>query len=95
MVYVHVYPFTHSRTSHFKKCTYKYGICSYQWGLPEKFFETGCRTVPVLFDRDNNFAIEEIMTDDILRTVNDFSHFSRLFEKHIGKKPEKYSKDLV
>lgn len=72
IAYVHVYPFTHSHTSHFKKNAHINTVSVVVSGdYLKSFLKQDAEQFQFLFDRDNNFVIEEIMTDDILRTVND------------------------
>ena len=70
--YVHVFPFTHSHKSVFKKNSHIKAvsvIISAEY--LKSFMKQDAEHFQFLFDSDNNFLIEEIMTDDILRTVNE------------------------
>lgn len=72
MSYVHVFPFTHSHQSLFKKNAHiKIAAVVISADYLKSFLGDDISDFQFLFDSDNNFLIEEIMTDDILRTVND------------------------
>jgi AraC-like DNA-binding protein len=70
--YVSVFPAATSHKSHFKKGTRKEIVSiSISAGFLKSFLKEDAQQFQFLFDSYNNFLIEEIMTDDILRTVND------------------------
>lgn len=70
--YVHVYPFTHSHKSVFKKHSHINVVAVIiSAGYLKSFLKNDTERFHFLFDRDNNFLIEELMTDDIIRTVNE------------------------
>lgn len=72
MAYVHAFPSTHSHESLFKKNTHiKTVSVIISADYLKSFLKQDAGRYQFLFDKDNNFLIEEIMTDDILRTVND------------------------
>lgn len=69
---VRVFPSTHTHTSHFKKGSHRKIVSVFiSAGYLKSFLKEDARQFQFLFDADNTFLIEEIMTDDILRTVND------------------------
>lgn len=71
---VRVFPSTHTHTSHFKKGSHR-KIVSILISARylKSFLKEDARQFRFLFDADNTFLVEEIMTDDILRTVNDIA----------------------
>ena len=72
MAYVHAFPFPHSHKSVLKKNSHIKAvsvIISAEY--LKSFLKEDAEKFQFLFDSDNNFLIEEIMTDDILRTIND------------------------
>lgn len=72
MAYVHVFPFPHSHKSVFKKNSHIKAVSVIvSADYLKSFLKQDAEQFGFLFDSDNNFLIEEIMTDDILRTVND------------------------
>ncbi|HEY5393299.1 MAG TPA: AraC family transcriptional regulator [Hanamia sp.] len=72
MAYVHVFPFPHSHKSVFKKNSHIKAVSVIvSADYLKSFLKQDAEQFRFLFDSDNNFLIEEIMTDDILRTVND------------------------
>lgn len=72
--YVHVYPFGHSHKSVFKKHSHiKTVSVIISADYLKSFLKNDASRFQFLFNNDNNFLIEEIMTDDILRTVNDIA----------------------
>lgn len=72
MAYVHAFPSTHSHESLFKKNSHIKTISVIiSADYLKSFLKQDAGQYQFLFDKDNNFLIEEIMTDDILRTVND------------------------
>ncbi|HTN37185.1 MAG TPA: AraC family transcriptional regulator [Arachidicoccus sp.] len=72
LAYVHAFPSTHSHESLFKKNSYiKTVSVIISADYLKSFLKQDGGGYQFLFDKDNNFLIEEIMTDDILRTVND------------------------
>jgi len=70
--YVSVFPSTTSHKSHFKKGTRKeIVLIAISADYLESFLKQDAKRFQFLFDNYTNFLIEEIMTDDIVRTVND------------------------
>ncbi|HEU4552729.1 MAG TPA: AraC family transcriptional regulator [Chitinophaga sp.] len=70
--YVSVFPAAASHKSYFKKGTRKEIVSiSVSAGYLKDFLKEDAQQFRFLFDGYNNFLVEEIMTDDILRTVND------------------------
>ena len=70
--HVRVFPSTLSHTSIFKKHTHIKAVSVIiSADYLKSFFKKDAERFQFLFDNDNDFLIEEIMTDDILRTVND------------------------
>lgn len=70
--YVRIFPYTISQTLHFKKdsCVSHVSI-SISAEYLRNFLQEEAEHFDYLFNRANNFWIEELMTDDILRTVNE------------------------
>jgi AraC-like DNA-binding protein len=69
---VRVFPSTHSHISHFKKDSHRKIVSVFiSADYLKSFLRDDAKKFQFLFDKDNTFLIEEIMTDDILRTVND------------------------
>ncbi len=69
---VRVFPSTHSHISHFKKGTHRKIVSVFiSADYLKSFLKEEARRFQFLFDMDNVFLIEEIMSDDILCTVND------------------------
>ncbi|QES88431.1 helix-turn-helix domain-containing protein [Rhizosphaericola mali] len=69
---VSIYPATASQMSFFKKGTYKEIVSiAVSATYLKSFLGLDAQKFQFLFDKYHNFLIEEIMTDDILRTVND------------------------
>jgi len=72
MPHVRVFPSTLSRKSVFKKNKHVKAVSIIiRTNYLKSFLKNDAVRFQFLFDNDNNFLIEEIMTDDILRTVND------------------------
>ena len=70
--YVSVFPSTASHKSYFKKGTRKEIVSIFiSADYLKSFLRKEVAQFQFLFENYNNFLIEEIMTDDILRTVND------------------------
>lgn len=70
--YVRIFPYTISQTLHFKKDTHVSHVSiSISAEYLRNFLKEEAEHFDYLFDRANNFWIEELMTDDILRTVNE------------------------
>jgi AraC-like DNA-binding protein len=70
--YVSVFPATTSQKNHFKKGTRKEIVSiAINADYLKSFLKQDVKQFQFLFDNYNNFLIEEIMTDDIARTVND------------------------
>ena len=70
--YVRIFPYTISQTLHFKKDTHVSHVSiSISAEYLRNFLKEEAEHFGYLFDRANNFWIEELMTDDILRTVNE------------------------
>jgi AraC-like DNA-binding protein len=69
---VRVFPSTHSHISHFKKGSHRQVVSVLvSADYLKSFLKKDAGRFQFLFDNDHIFLIEEIMTDDILRTVND------------------------
>jgi len=72
--YVRIFPYTISQTLQFKKNTQVSHVSvSISAQFLKDFLKEEADYFDYLFDRANSFWIEELMTDDILRTVNDIS----------------------
>jgi len=72
MAYVQVFPNTLSHKSIFKKNSHiKAVTVIISADYLKSFLKQDAKQFQFLFDNDNDFLIEEIMTDDIVRTVND------------------------
>lgn len=72
LAYVHVFPFSHSHKSLFKKNSrIKTVSVIISSEYLKSFLRENADNFRFLFIDDNNFLIEEIMTDDIVRTIND------------------------
>jgi len=72
MAYVRVFPYALSHTSLFiKNSRIKAVSVIINADYLKSFLKQDAQQFQFLFDNDNNFLIEEIMTDDILCTVND------------------------
>ncbi|MBS7564788.1 helix-turn-helix transcriptional regulator [Mucilaginibacter sp. Bleaf8] len=70
--YVRIFPYAISQTLHFKKNTrVSHVSISISAAYLKDFLKEEAEHFEYLFDSANNFWIEELMTDDILRTVND------------------------
>jgi len=70
--FVRVFPSTFSQTSIFKKNSHVRVICIFiSADYLESFLQQDAAQFQFLFNGSSNFWIEEIMTDDIIRTVND------------------------
>lgn len=70
--YVRIFPYAISQTLHFKKGTRVTHVSiSISADYLKSFLKEESEHFGYLFDSANNFWIEELMTDDILRTVND------------------------
>lgn len=70
--YVRVFPYTIRQTLHFKKNTrVSHVSISVSAAYLRSFLKEEAENFGYLFDSANNFWIEELMTDDILRTVSD------------------------
>ena len=70
--YVRVFPYAIRQTLHFKKNTrVSHVSISVSAAYLRSFLKEEAEHFGYLFDSANNFWIEELMTDDILRTVND------------------------
>ncbi|RZJ89685.1 MAG: AraC family transcriptional regulator [Chryseobacterium sp.] len=70
--YVRIFPYTISQTLHFKKDTcVSHVSISVNAAYLKSFLKEEAEHFAYLFDNANNYWIEELMTDDILRTVND------------------------
>ena len=70
--YVRVFPSALSHTSVFKKNSHvKVVSVIISAAYLKSFLQNDTEHFQFLFSNDDNFLIEEIMTDDILRTVND------------------------
>lgn len=69
---VHVFPATHSFISHFKK-GYHVNVVTIFLSAPylKSFLKNDIEQFQFLFNNRHDFLIEEIMTDDIVRTVSD------------------------
>lgn len=69
---VSVFSSTHTQESHFKKGSHRKMIVVFiSADYLKSFLKEDAGKFQFLFDTDNIFLIEEIMTDNILRTVND------------------------
>ncbi|HLR36953.1 MAG TPA: AraC family transcriptional regulator [Chitinophagaceae bacterium] len=69
---VRIFPSTHTHTSYFKKGSHRKMVAIFiSAAYLKSFLEKDAGQFQFLFQRDNTFLIEEIMTDDILQTVND------------------------
>lgn len=70
--YVRIFPYSIRQTLHFKKGTRVTHVSiSISAEYLKEFLREEADHFGYLFDSANNFWIEELMTDDILRTVND------------------------
>ncbi|MCF0075497.1 AraC family transcriptional regulator [Dyadobacter sp. CY261] len=70
--YVRIFPYAIHQTLHFKKNTrVSHVSISVSAGYLRSFLKEEAEHFGYLFDSASNFWIEELMTDDILRTVND------------------------
>lgn len=70
--YVRIFPFAISQRIHFTKNNLTtHVVISISADYLKSFLEEEKEHFQFLFDGTNNFLIEELMTDDILRTVND------------------------
>ena len=70
--YVRIFPYAIRQTLHFKKNTrVSHVSISVSAAYLRGFLKEEAQHFGYLFDSANNFWIEELMTDDILRTVND------------------------
>lgn len=70
--YVRIFPYAISQRIHFKKNTRVTHVSiSISAGYLKNFLKEESEHFLFLFDSANSFWIEELMTDDILRTVND------------------------
>ncbi len=70
--YVRIFPSSLSHTSRFKKnARVKVVSVFISADYLKGFLKDDAVKFPFLFGNDNNFLIEEMMTDDLLRTVND------------------------
>jgi len=70
--YVRIFPSALPHTSVFKKGTYVKVISVFiSATYLESFLGNDAALFPFLFAAEGNFVLEEIMTDDIIRTVND------------------------
>ena len=72
--YVRIFPYAIHQKIHFTKntCVTHVAICISAEYL-KNFLREECEHFQFLFDSTNNFWIEELMTDDILRTVNEIA----------------------
>lgn len=69
---VHVFPATHSFISHFKKGNHVNVVTIFiSANYLKSFLKSDIKQFDFLFNNRHDFLIEEIMTDDIVRTVND------------------------
>jgi len=70
--YVRIFPYAIRQTLHFKRNTNvtHVSVCISAASL-KNFLQEEAEQFQFLFDSANNFLIEELMTDGILRTVND------------------------
>ncbi|WP_293789337.1 AraC family transcriptional regulator [uncultured Pedobacter sp.] len=72
--YVRIFPYTISQTLQFKKNTQVSHVSiSISAQYLKDFLKEEAEHFAYLFDRANSFWIEELMTDDILRTVNEIA----------------------
>lgn len=72
--YVRIFPYSISQKIHFKKNKRVTHVSiSISAGYLKNFLKEEAEHFEYLFDSANNFWIEELMTDNILRTVNDIS----------------------
>ena len=70
--YVRIFPYAISQKIDFKKdTTVTHVSISISAGYLQSFLKEDAEHFQSLFNRASNFLMEEIMTDDILRTVND------------------------
>ena len=70
--YVRIFPYAISQSLHFKKgAQVTHVSISVSAAYLKNFLKEESEYFEYLFDSANNFWIEELMTDDILRTVND------------------------
>lgn len=70
--YVRIFPYSIQQTLHFRKGTRVTHVSiSISAAYLKEFLREEVEHFGYLFDSANNFWIEELMTDDILRTVND------------------------
>jgi len=71
---VRVFPSTHTHISYFKKGSCRQIVSVFiNATYLKSFLKEDAVQFQFLFDKDNIFLIEEIMTDDILRIVNDLA----------------------
>ncbi len=69
---VRIFPSTHTHTSHFKKGAHRKMMAIFiSADYLKSFLDKDAERFQFLFQQDNTFLIEEIMTDNILQTVND------------------------
>lgn len=69
---VRVFSSTHTHASHFRKGAQRKMVALFiSADYLRSFLKEDAQQFQFLFNTDNTFLIEEIMTDDILRTVND------------------------
>lgn len=69
---VRVFPSTRSHISYFKKDSHRKIVSVFiSADYLKSFLKNDVEQFQFLFDNRNDFLIEEIMTDDIIRTVND------------------------
>ncbi len=70
--YVRIFPYTISQTLHFKRgARVSHVSISISAAYLKSFLKEETEHFLFLFDSANNFWIEELMTDDMLRTIND------------------------
>ena len=70
--YVRIFPYAISQEIHFEKDTWVTHVSiSISAGYLKTYLQEESEHFQYLFNSTNNFWIEEIMTDDILRTVNE------------------------
>lgn len=70
--YVRIFPYSIGQTLHFKKGTrMSYVSISVSAAYLKKFLQEEEANFKFVFESANNFWIEELMNDDILRTVNE------------------------
>jgi AraC-like DNA-binding protein len=72
MPHIRVFPYALSHKSIFKKHTHVKAVSVIiSADYLKSFLKQDAQQFQFLFDSDNNFLVEEIMTENILRTVND------------------------